>query len=365
MKRSLSILFFAFLILFQGQVFSQEKKSNSSDEASFDWAWMYLRGDLKDNKLKKDFRVMHNSGIDGLLIIEPNLTDEEFAHVAGIAKKEGLSVHIWIPTTNPHGNRGVEKEHPEWYQVSREGKSCLDTPPYVGYYKWLCPNNPGAREYMVGIMQELARKDFLDGVHLDYIRFPDVILPVGLQPKYDLVQDSEFPEYDFCYCDECRKKFKSEYGIDPIDIEDPAGNQDWVNFRYNSITSLVSDIYDVVHAEGKLLSAAVFPTPKLAKQLVRQDWANWKIDALMPMIYHKYYYEPLQWIKTASKEGVDALGGKTDLYSGVFTAWIGPDEMDDLVELSDEAGAKGICLFTANGMSKKQWKALRKALDKR
>jgi uncharacterized lipoprotein YddW (UPF0748 family) len=326
---------------------------------------MYLRGDLKDKKLKRDFRLMHKSGIDGLLIIEPNISDAEFEHIAGIANDEGLRVHVWIPTTNPHGKRGVEKEHPEWYQVSREGKSCLDAPPYVGYYKWLCPNNPGAREYIKGIMKELAQKDFLDGVHLDYIRYPDVILPVGIQPKYDLVQDKEFPEYDFCYCDVCRTKFKAEFGIDPMEIDDPAGNKDWLEFRYNSITNLVNEIYDVVHEEGKMLSAAVFPTPTLAKKLVRQDWVNWKIDALMPMIYHEYYYEPLEWVETATQEGVDALNGKTKFYSGVFTGWIEAEEMSDLVKYSRGGGANGICLFTANGMSKKQWKKLGKALKKK
>lgn len=334
------------------------------DKLSTNWAWMYLRGEIKDIKIKKEFRLMHNSGIDGLLIIEPRISDEEFAHITKIANNEGLKVHVWIPTTNPHGERGVEKEHPDWYQVSREGKSCLKAPPYVGYYKWLCPNNPGARNYIIGIMQELARKEYLDGVHLDYIRFPDVILPVGIQPKYNLVQDSEFPEYDYCYCDECRKKFEKEYGIDPMEIEDPAEHKDWLEFRYNSITSLVNDIYDVVHAEGKMLSAAVFPTPKLAKQLVRQDWVNWKIDALMPMIYHKYYHESLEWIGTATKEGVDALNGKTDFYTGVFAGWIDANEMDDFVKYSKEGGANGICLFNANSMSKKQWKELGKALNK-
>ena len=83
----------------------------------------------------------------------------------------------------------------------------------------------------------------------------------------------------------------------------------------------------------------------------------------MPMIYHEYYYEPLSWVETAAKEGVDALNGKTPFYSGVFTGWIDADEMDDLVRYSNEAGANGICLFNANNMSKKQWKALGRALN--
>jgi uncharacterized lipoprotein YddW (UPF0748 family) len=212
-------------------------------------------------------------------------------------------------------------------------------------------------------MAKLAAKEYVDGVHLDYIRFPDVILPIGLQPKYDLVQDSEFPEYDFCYCDHCRNKFIAQTGKDPLDIADPANDQEWVNFRYESITNLVRDIGIRVHQEGKQLTAAVFPTPQLEKKLVRQDWTNWSIDALMPMIYHQYYDEPLSWLEEASREGTNLLSPEVPLYSGLFVSKIKPREFDDAVEYALKGGAKGICLFNANVMTKRQWKALARALN--
>jgi hypothetical protein len=34
---------------------------------------------------------------------------------------------------------------------------------------------------------------------LDYVRYPDVILGADLQPKYNIVQDTELPEYDYGY----------------------------------------------------------------------------------------------------------------------------------------------------------------------
>ena len=38
----------------------------------------------------------------------------------------------------------------------------------------------------------------LTGIRLDYIRQLDVILASGLQPSYGIVQDREYPEYDYC-----------------------------------------------------------------------------------------------------------------------------------------------------------------------
>ena len=99
--------------------------------------------------------------------------------------------------------------------VSREGKSCLEHPPYVPYYKWLCPTREGARVHVRERIERVAADPAVDGVHLDYVRFPDVILPLGLWDKYGLVQDHEMPEYDFCYCEACRDDFRDQTGLDP------------------------------------------------------------------------------------------------------------------------------------------------------
>ncbi|WP_317039159.1 hypothetical protein [Polaribacter atrinae] len=33
----------------------------------------------------------------------------------------------------------IALKHTEWYMVSRKGKLCFDTRPYVEYYQGLCP----------------------------------------------------------------------------------------------------------------------------------------------------------------------------------------------------------------------------------
>jgi uncharacterized lipoprotein YddW (UPF0748 family) len=327
------------------------------------WAWMTLRGNPSDKEWVNDFHRMKKAGVDGVLLLVDDGRMDRWAEVMKLGKNEGLSMEAWIPVTNPHTSRDLPKEHPEWYMVSRNGESCLDKPPYIPSYRWLCPNQAGVEEYLVGIMKDLARLDYVDGVHLDYIRYPDVILPVGLQPKYNLVQDHEFPEFDFCYCDSCRAKFKRQTGIDPMALKDPASNADWVQFRYNTITRLVNDIVAAVHQEGKRVTAAVFPTPALAKMMVRQDWVHWNLDMVMPMIYHEYYNEPLSWVEEATRQGVDALHGKMKYYSGVFTGWIPAKHFGEAMEFARKGGADGICLFNANMMTKRQWRAMGKAVN--
>src|SRR5690606_19315651 len=96
----------------------------------------------------------------------------------------------------------------------------------------------------------------------------------------------------------------------------------------------------------KPVTAAVFPTPDLAKRIVRQDWANWNLSAVFPMIYHGFYKEPIYWIGTAVAEGVQTLNGKFPLYAGLYIPDFRPmDEMKQGISLANSNGAAGISLF--------------------
>ena len=113
------------------------------------------------------------------------------------------------------------EEHPEWYAVNRRGESTAEKSPYVPYYRFLCPSRGAVGEFLAQQFRELTRLP-VQGLHFDYIRYPDVILPVALWSKYNLVQDREYPEFDFCYCDVCRASFKRQEGIDPLGLDDPS-----------------------------------------------------------------------------------------------------------------------------------------------
>ncbi len=313
------------------------------------WTW-YVAG--KDRrKIKKDLALFGRMGFEG---IHFQGSDEIVAWAAPLARKEGLRIHRWIITLMSRDKK-IMKEHPDWFVVSREGKSSFDHPPYVPYYKWLCPNHEGVVRHLEERVRDTARIDGVEGVHLDYIRFPDVILPKGLWKKYDIVQDMEYPQYDFCYCDVCRGRFREEHGIDPLDLPDPSADNAWRQFRYDSITRLVKHLYEVAHREGKQLTAAVFPTPSIARRLVRQAWDQWTLDAVFPMIYHNFYEKDIDWIGDAVQEGQQALQGRFPLYAGLFVPAIPPERITEAVRQSRMNGADGICLFRYSVMNEKHW----------
>jgi uncharacterized lipoprotein YddW (UPF0748 family) len=280
---------------------------------------------------------------------------EAIASLVPAAAERGIRVHAWKPTMM---NGSMVEEHPEWYVVSRDGLSAATDPPYVGYYHFLCPTRAPVRGWVREQIREVAEIPGLASVHLDYIRFPDVILPEALWPKYGIVQDREYPPYDFCYCKVCRETFASRSGYDPLSLDDPTADEAWRRFRWDAITRVVSELYEVAHGAGTAMTAAVFPTPAIARRLVRQDWVHWALDGVMPMIYNGFYNEPVEWVGEAAAEGVSALDGRVPLYAGLYVPDLDPPALARGARLALDAGAAGVTLFNAGSMTEDHWAAV-------
>ena len=325
---------------------TNEQTIKKSNESSFEFGTWITSNKKKSNAdYAKEFKRYKAGGIDELLI-NTGTDPKELERLVPIAKAEGLKVHAWIMAVNRPGDKEALK-HPEWYQVSRDGKSCFDTRPYVGYYQWLCPTREASRNHILGLVEGLAKVDGVASVHLDYIRFPDIFLPIGLLPKYDLVQDTEMAEYDFCYCDVCVSAFEKIHHKNPRESKNTAIDMEWKNFRLNAIKALVNDAYKIVHNNNKILTAAVFPYPEMADHMVRQRWDKWDIDEVYPMIYHGFYNEEVDWIGYATKQGVadvkdEGIVINTGIYMPDFKS---TEELEQAIMYAKNNGAKGVTFF--------------------
>lgn len=321
------------------------------------WTWITADASRSDASYEEEFQKYSRNGIDAVLIntyADPGL----LGRLTPLALAAGLEVHAWMFTVNRPGD-ALAEVHPEWYAVSRDGKSCYDDPPYVGYYKWLCPTREASRQHILDLVGGLAGVPGISSVHLDYIRYSDIFLPVALLPKYDLIQDTELPRYDFCYCEVCAAEFMKEHHRDPRKMENPALDMEWKNFRLNRIKAIVDDAYGVAHEHGKELTAAVFPYPEMADHMVRQRWDKWKVDAVLPMIYHGFYNEDIDWVGYATRQGVADLEGRdTELHTGLFVPDMTADELRSAIAVAMRNGAKGVSFFDGPAISDAQWKVI-------
>jgi len=204
--------------------------SGADEGSSFSvWSWVHGDRDRDEGEWRRRFARLRESGVEAVLV-----GGGDIELVSSAARAEGLEYHRWFWTMNRNGDAWARENHPEWFTVSRNLQRSLELPPYVDYYRWVCPSREPVRAYLRGLVGDLAANPAVDGVHLDYVRHCDVILPRGLWETYDLVQDVEHPQFDFCYCDVCREQFAALDGRDPLEIPDPPADEAWRRFRWDS-----------------------------------------------------------------------------------------------------------------------------------
>ena len=335
--------------------------------------WTWVGTDLKasDDEWKQRLGTWRAAGIDAIL---PEIFNNHSAaygsrhlpvegelleRLLPIAAAEGVEVHAWMHTMTLNIPE-YREQHPEYYSVNARGESTADKPPYVGYYRFLCPSRPEVHELLERRVLELAQYSELAGIHLDYIRHPDVILAESLQPQYGLVQDREYPEYDYCYCEVCREAFRKQSGADPLELADPSADAAWRQFRCDLITRIVNDrLVPIGRQAGKTMTAATFPN----WEHVRQEWAAWDLDAVLPMLYHSFYNAGIDWVGDEVRRGIERLKRDFPLYSGVFVPAMDPRELARAVQVSMAAGAGGVSLFAAGSLSAEHWAAFQEAVS--
>lgn len=338
-------------------LFSCVEEHNKAEEIiietpkeSFTFAtWTHAGGPFNKDKWETKLALYDSLGITEALV---GGSPEFLSQLVPLATKKNIKIHAWMWTLN-RPNDTIANKHPEWYAVNRTGKNSLEYRAYVDYYQWLSPFHPEAREHVKNNVRKLTKVKGLASIHLDYVRYVDVILGADLQPKYNLVQTTEMPEYDYGYHPIAREGFKAIFNKDPQDFEHPELSTEWRQYRLNAITTLVNEIVEIAHEKNQKITAAVFPFPEMSRQMVRQAWNDWNLDAAYPMIYNNFYRENVNWIGFATEQGVKDVDFpiNTGLYSPALQ---NPKDLEKAIRLAKEKGAKGVSIFTADNLSKAQ-----------
>ncbi|MEG4801953.1 family 10 glycosylhydrolase [Microcoleus sp. ARI1-B5] len=205
-----------------------------------------------------------------------------------LAHERGMELHAWIWTFaagNKRHNTLIGKPssypgpvlsaHPDWANIDNQGRR-----QHVNDGKfYLDPANPEARSYLLQIVSEIASKYKVDGVQLDYIRYP--------------FQDDN-AGFTYGYGAAARQQFQQLTGTDPVNISPSSGNlwRQWVEFKTNQINSFVAEVSQLLRQNypRTILSVAVFPHPESQRiYKIQQNWEVWArqgiVDLIVPMTY--------------------------------------------------------------------------------
>ncbi|MEG4343646.1 family 10 glycosylhydrolase [Microcoleus sp. A003_D6] len=205
-----------------------------------------------------------------------------------LARERGMELHAWVwifATGNKRHNTLIGKPssypgpvlsaHPDWANIDNKGRR-----QHVNDGKfYIDPANPEARSYLLQIVSEIASKYKVDGVQLDYIRYPFQDDNAGFTYGYGIA---------------ARQQFKQLTGADPVNISPSSGNlwRQWVEFKTNQINTFVAEVSQLLRQNSPrtILSVAVFPHPESQRiYKIQQNWEVWArqgiVDLIVPMTY--------------------------------------------------------------------------------
>jgi hypothetical protein len=333
-------------------------ETQKEDSVTYPMFWTWLE-DLPGVDMEASFKAMHEAGIDGVMLHA--VTEEDYLRDIAIAKKYGITVYAWVWTLNPprQDRPQMLKEHPEWFDVNRNGQSLADFKAYVNSYKFMCPVLPEVRENLVNRVKRLCEIEGIEGVCLDYCRLVDVVLPVSLSYNYKITQDGEvFPQWDFGYHPAMIEEFQKEFGYDPRNQEDPSRDPKWQKFRCDKISECANLMAETIRSYGKVVTASPFATPKVASFMVAQNIGDWDLDIVFPMLYTAFYTQEAGYAYDGTIENNRDKNPKTVLGVGLDTE-LGDNPEDIFAKMDNafKAGAQAVSLYTIAGLNTPELRA--------
>lgn len=248
---------------------------------------------------------------------------DQIAQCLEACKKYGVEVHVWKVNHNLSGapDDFVGKLRAEGrLQMSNSGQE----------QKWLCPSHPSNFQLELDSMLEVAKKYDVDGLHFDYIRYPN---------------------RNHCYCEGCRQRFEAQVGAKvanwPKDCYSGDLREPYHDFRRDQITRLVAAVsQDAKELKpGIKISAAVFGAYPDCRESVGQDWVKWVkagyLDFVCPMDYTQSDPNFIGLVQNQLR----LVEGRIPVYPGIGAWRLTPDRAVGQMHHARKLGAQGFTVF--------------------
>jgi uncharacterized lipoprotein YddW (UPF0748 family) len=271
---------------------------------------------------------------------------DPLAYTIARARPMGMEIHAWVNAflvwsapSPPSDSMHVWHAHPEWFMCDRYGRSTRDytaeqceSSGIVG--GTLSPAIPEARAFIASVTSEIATNYDVDGIHLDYIRYPN--------PSFGFEPDAV-------------GAFYLETGLDPLDIFrrqdgiDAVADQ-WSQWKSKMVTMTIRTVRSALRSDAPevMLSCAVMADPAEAAQHYSCDWVSWLEDGLVdfvcPMAYTTNADRARELATLVTQVEADRIVYGIGIYNqSVSSALTG-------AQRALARGAAGVCAFSINSL---------------
>jgi uncharacterized lipoprotein YddW (UPF0748 family) len=297
-------------------------------------------------------------------------TFDPLATVIESARDAGLRVHAWVNVNLvssavdlPRARTHIVHRHPEWLMVPRDIAQDLaqveeESPAYVGKLaRWTRAQSadveglyssailPAAVDHLDSVVRDLVRRYAVDGVHLDYARYPS--------ERFDYSRGAVR-----AFRDSVRPRLSAQMRrtLDQRETEDflaypDALPDDWMTFRVSKMTALISRLRTSVKSirPSASVTAAAAPDLQEARTHRLQDWGAWLdaglIDAICPMAYTP---EPARFAEQIA--AARSIAGDRPVWAGIGAYRLAPAQTIENIQTARRLGAAGVVLFSYDSL---------------
>ena len=283
---------------------------------------------------------------------------EEFSHIPNtfdplaaiieLAHARGIEVHAWfnmyftwssdLPPINP---LHLVNSHPGWFMVSVSGINMAECPidsvrNHLIEGRYISPALEEVRSYLSRVITEVLVSYNVDGVHLDYIRYPGW-------------------NYDFNH--RISKRFSMLYGIDPVKVVlegekvDPTIEylKKWIEYKTNQIDRQVRSVarrINLVNKNNKIrFSAAVKPDADEAYYEYGQNWVGWLNEGIVDFVVTMSYFPETDWVEDVLNDSLKKVD-RRKVVGGIGAYKLRPEETAEQMQLMNDLGLLGYSIFS-------------------
>ena len=270
------------------------------------------------------------------------------------AHKRGIEFHLWMWTFNVGNVKhnpiiGKEADYPgpvlsshdfAWALASGSGSFV----PPKQFEFWLDPSNPECRQYIKDFALEMVTKYKVDGLQLDYIRYPF---------------NNKGSEMGFNWLG--RQKFERETGMS-LDRLDDDTRQLWIAWKVSQVSSFVKDISETLKAAspGLRISAAVYAMPKRMRvNAIQQEWETWVANGWVDTINPMTYVDSPKQLAEAASYVRESTADKALSYPGLSIRQLDTAGLIEQIDSARVVGTLGTTMFAVAHLDDKKIGALK------
>ncbi|MEA1971697.1 MAG: family 10 glycosylhydrolase [Candidatus Cloacimonadota bacterium] len=251
------------------------------------------------------------------------------------AKQEGIEVIAWMTcfVITPHdlskiAYNHIFYQHPEWITTDQFGTK-MPTNSHEGAF--LDPGLPQVQDYLINVIGDIATNYNVDGIHLDYVRYPSQEYGKHPQSLQIFENQTEFAEDD-----------------------------SWQKWREEQINRFVKRAYHEVKSIdiNIELSAAVFPKLTQSNVSFSQNWYKWLEGSYIDKVYLMAYTPDNLYFKNIIQSS-DVLSFNDRIVIGL-RGWCDNcdysySKIEEKIKLVNNRKFAGVSFFSYSGLASKNY----------